>query len=83
VRIELDERLMQDMARATGGRYFRATDPQALRAVFETIDELEKSEIESKIRVVYSEMFPLLLIPAAALLLLERGLAASRLRRIP
>ena len=35
---------------------------EALQRVFETIDQLEKTEIESKVRVIYSEMFPLVLI---------------------
>jgi Ca-activated chloride channel family protein len=67
----------------TGGQYFRATDPEALDAVFRTIDELEKTEIESRVRVLYSELFPLALAPAALLLLLERLLLATRLRRLP
>ena len=83
VRIELDEELLEEIAKTTGGQYFRATDAEALHQVFETIDELEKTEIESKVRVVYSEMFPLLLLPAAGLLLVERLLVATRLRRIP
>jgi Ca-activated chloride channel family protein len=83
VRIELDEELLREIADTTGGRYFRATDPDGLRTVFATIDELEKTEIESKVRVVYSEMFPSFLVPAVALLLLERLLLATRLRRLP
>jgi len=81
--VELDEKLLQQIADLTGGRYFRATDPQALEQVFDTIDELEKSEIESRVRVLYSELFPWVLGPAAALLLLERLLRATRLRRLP
>jgi Ca-activated chloride channel family protein len=83
VRIELDEDLLKEIADSTGGRYFRATDAEGLRDVFATIDDLEKSEIESKVRVVYSEIFPRLLVPALALLLLERLLLSTRLRRLP
>ena len=81
--VELDEELLQEIAELTGGRYFRATDPQALEQIFDTIDELEKTEIESRVRVLYSELFPWFLGPAAGLLLLERGLRATRLRRLP
>ena len=49
----------------------------------ETIDALEKSEIESHVRVLYAELFPRFLIPAGLILLLQWGLGASRLRRIP
>ena len=83
VRIELDEELLKQIAESTGGRYFRATDAEGLQSVFETIDELEKTEIESKVRVIYSEMFPLVLVPAVMLLLFERLLASTRLRRLP
>jgi len=81
--VELDEKLLRHIAEATGGQYFRATDPEALGAVFETIDGLEKTEIESRVRVLYSELFPLVLAPAAGLLLVERLLLATRLRRLP
>ena len=74
---------LQHIADTTGGRYFRATDADGLRDVFATIDELEKSEIESKVRVIYSELFPDLLAPTLLLLLLDRLLLATRLRRLP
>jgi len=81
--VELDEKLLRHIAQVTGGQYFRAADPAALDAVFKTIDGLEKTEIESRVRVLYSELFPAVLAPAAALLLLERLLLATRLRRLP
>jgi Ca-activated chloride channel family protein len=81
--VELDEKLLRHIAEVTGGQYFRAADPAALDAVFKTIDSLEKTEIESRVRVLYSELFPVVLAPAAALLLLERLLLATRLRRLP
>lgn len=80
---QLDEDLLGEIAELTGGRYFRAGDAEAMESIFATIDELEKTRIESQVRVLYSELFPLLLIPAVALLLLERSLVATRLRRIP
>jgi Ca-activated chloride channel family protein len=83
VEVELDEDLLREIADETGGQYFRATDAQALESIFETIDQLEKTEIESRIRILYSEMFPWALIPAVLIFLFERLLAATRLRRIP
>lgn len=82
-RVELDEDLLREIAETTHGRYFRATDTEGLRQIFERINELEKTEIESRVRVLYSELFPFTLLPAVALLLLERLLAGTRLRRIP
>jgi Ca-activated chloride channel family protein len=83
VQVEFDEELLADIAEMTGGQYFRATDAESLQTIFDTIDSLEKTEIESRVRVLYSELFPLFLLPAAVLLLLEGGLAVTRLRRIP
>jgi Ca-activated chloride channel family protein len=83
LREDLDEPLLKRIASATGGAYFRATDPEALRQVFAKIDALEKTRIESRVRVLYTELFPLALVPAGLLFLGEALLAATRLRRIP
>lgn len=80
---DLDEELLQGIAEVTDGRYFRATDSEGLREVFETIDRLEKTEIESRVRVLYTELFQWALIPALLLLLIERTLVATRLGAIP
>jgi len=81
--VEIDEEVLTEIARTTGGQYFRATEATALEQVFDRIDELEKTEIESRERILYSELFPYALLPAILLLLLERLLVATRLRRIP
>ena len=83
VQFELDEPLLEEIAAETGGRYFRATDSDTLARIFEEIDELETTKRETRQRVVYSEQFSLALLPALALLLFERLLLATRLRRIP
>ncbi|NIL99495.1 MAG: VWA domain-containing protein [Acidobacteria bacterium] len=80
---ELDEELLQSIADTTGGEYFNVRDSGAMEAVFETIDELEKTEIESRERVLYRELFAWMLFPAVGLLFLERTLVGTRLRRIP
>ncbi len=82
-RLDLDEPLLRSLASTSGGRYFRATDAAALREIFRTIDSMEKTEVESRVRVLYTERFLVLLVPAAGLFLLERLLVATRLRRIP
>lgn len=81
--LDLDEDLLRKIADRTGGQYFRATEAEGLRRVFATIDSLEKTEIHSRVRVLYTELFPRLLVPAAILLLLEGLLAMTRLRRVP
>jgi Ca-activated chloride channel family protein len=83
VQVELDEELLTAIAEKTGAQYFRATDAASLEVIFDTIDSMEKTRIESRVRVLYSELFLLALIPAGVLLLLERSLVGTRLRRIP
>jgi Ca-activated chloride channel family protein len=80
---ELDEELLQSIADTTDGQYFNVRDAEAMKAVFETIDALEKTEIESRERVLYRELFAWILFPAVGLLFVERTLAGTRLRRIP
>jgi len=82
-RVELDEALLEEIAESTGGLYFRATDAEGLEEIFDTIDGLEKQEIESRERILYSELFPYALLPAVGLLVLERLLVSTRLRRLP
>ncbi len=43
-----DEEVMRRIAELTGGEYFRATDTRALETIYQRIDELEKSEAESR-----------------------------------
>jgi len=82
-RVDLDEPLLREIAEGTDGRYFRATDADTLAQVFATIDSLETSEIRSRVRMLYTELFPYVVLPAIVLLMLERLLLATRLRRIP
>lgn len=46
VPVEIDEALMQEISDRTDGRYFRATDNQKLREVYQEIDRLERSKID-------------------------------------
>ena len=82
-RVDLDEPLLQEIAKRTSGRYYRATDAETLAQVFATIDELEQTEIESRVRVLHTELFHYALIPGLILLGLERLLLGTRLKRIP
>lgn len=83
MRMDLDEEVLRSVAAATDGRYFRVTDAGGMRETFEIIDGLEKTRIESTIRIQYDELFPAVAGLAAILLLLEWVLVGTRLRRIP
>ena len=43
----INEKLLTQMATRTGGRFWRATNHKNLKQIFKTIDELEKTKIES------------------------------------
>lgn len=47
---DLDENTLQEIATATGGRYFRARDPADLAAIYDVIDELEPLPQERVVR---------------------------------
>ena len=83
VKIEIDENTLKKIADKTDARYFRATDTESLRNIYEEIDELEKTIIEEKGYTEYIELFHLFLIPGLLLLLIEIVLKNTLLRRIP
>lgn len=43
VEVEIDEAVLRNIAKQTGGRYFRATNEEKLAGIYEEIDELEKT----------------------------------------
>ena len=79
----VDEKALRTLAQATGGLYRIAEDAEALREVYEEIDQLEKSEIESTRIVDYREIFSGFTLAGLGLLGLEVILAGTVFRRIP
>lgn len=82
-RVDIDEQTLQEVASLTGGRYFRATDAEGLAAIYDEIDELERTEIEIENFTQYAERFPLPLGLGFLLILTELGLAQTVLRKLP
>jgi Ca-activated chloride channel family protein len=83
MRVSIDERTLTEVAETTGGRYFRATDGAALQAIYAEIDRLEKTTTATEHLQQYRERFPIVLLPALGLLVLEMVLINTRLRQIP
>lgn len=81
--VEIDEASLREIARITGGKYFRATDGEALARIYREIAEMEKTEIKTKEYIRYTELFWYFLIPAMVLLGGETVLANTRFRKIP
>ncbi|TVZ15932.1 vWA domain-containing protein [Maribacter sp. MAR_2009_72] len=69
--VEIDEALLKEIAQATGGRYFRATDNESLEEIYDEINKLEKTEVEEFKYYRYEEKFRPWILIAGALLLFE------------
>ncbi len=83
MQVDLDEETLEKIARTTGGDYFRATDAEELLKIYDKIDELEKTAVETKTFTSYTDKFSLFVLPALLLLALELGLGESVLREVP
>ncbi len=70
VKVDIDEEMLTRIADMTEGAYFRATDTDKLKEIYNQIDELEKTEIEEMIYTDYQDLYPRFLIPAFLLILL-------------
>lgn len=81
--IDVDDETLTKMAETTGGRYFRATDTDSLRKIYEEIDRLEKTKVEINAYMEYKELFPPFVVLALVLILVETGLRHTRLRTLP
>lgn len=79
----VDEGMLLSIADATGGRFFRAEDGDALRQIYEEIDALEKSDFEVETFTDARELAALAMAPALVLLLFEVLLRSTWLRTLP
>ncbi|MDR1155956.1 MAG: VWA domain-containing protein [Bacteroidales bacterium] len=80
---QIDEDLLKNIAQMTDGLYFRATDNDHLKKVYEEIDRLEKSKISVQEHHKKSEEYLKFAVAAALLLLLEILLRYTVLRHLP
>lgn len=81
--VEIDEKTLEEIASRTQGRYFRATDNEKLRRIYDEINELERSKVEITDLTLYHENWLMLLLAALALLAVEFVLSHLLLKRIP
>ncbi|GAA4279436.1 VWA domain-containing protein [Aquimarina mytili] len=71
VQVEIDEDLLKEIAKATGGKYFRATNNKKLEQIYQEIDKLEKTDIEEFKFYNYEEKFRSLVLLAGLLVFVE------------
>ena len=76
-KVEIDEKLMQEIATITNGKYFRATDNKKLEAIYDEIDRLEKSKITENRFMMFDEQFRPWLLIGLFLLALEMILSRT------
>jgi len=69
--VEIDEDLLRYIAKETEGKYFRATDNLKLKAIYDEINKLEKTEIEEFKYYNYQENYRILVLIAGLLVLIE------------
>lgn len=55
--VQIDEALLQKIAKETGGKYYRATSNRSLKSIYTEIDQLEKTKIEVSSYKHYAELF--------------------------
>jgi len=83
VDVNIDEKMLGEIANMTGAKYFRATDNDKLKDIYKEIDRLEKTIFEEKNFTNKAEHFLPFAICAALLLLLEFILKNKVYRSIP
>lgn len=79
----IDEELLREMAHATGGEYFHASDSSGLSRVYAQIDRFEKSNFEETKYSEYTELFRWFAGPGFAIVLLVGILKETRFRSLP
>ena len=82
-KVDVDEDMLAKIANETGGKFYRATDTEALQKVYTEIDQLEKTTHHVRKYETYREMFAFALIPGLLLFGAELGLSQTRFRRLP
>lgn len=82
-KVNIDEKLLTQIAKETGGQYYRAKDNESLKSIYAEIDRLEKSRIEVTALRRYTEQFFPFALAAAVLLMLELLLRWTILKKFP
>lgn len=83
VQSDIDDELLKRIAQKTGGRYFSAEKGGELDRIYGEIDQLEKSDVKSKVYYDYTERFAPFALAALALLIAAWSLEQSPLRSLP
>jgi len=80
---EFDDALLKEIAKTSGGRYYKAEDAEGMRKAMDEIDKLEKTSFEQPRIIDYKEFAFDIMTLAAACILLAFLLEHSLLMRVP
>jgi Ca-activated chloride channel homolog len=81
--VPVDEVLLKQIAGRTGGQFYKASDRETLRRIFQQIDRLEKTPLKVKRYVRYREASPPFLWAGLGLLLLPLATAGMKVTAEP
>jgi len=81
--VEIDTKMLQDIASATDGDFYRATNNKELQQIYKEIDKLEKSKLNVKKYSKRYEAYQPLALAAVIVLLLEILLRITVFRKLP
>jgi len=79
----VDEDVLREIADITGGKFYQAINREELVAIYDEIDQLEKTEVQLRHFSEYDELFHWPLLAAVLFFGLEQILALVFFRRIP
>ncbi len=83
VPVDIDEKVLNQVADITDGKYFRATDNKKLRSIYQEIDRLEKTRVEIRSYRRHTELYYSFIFFAIFLLIGDVGLSNTVFRKIP
>ena len=80
---DLDEPALEEIARVTGGHYYRAASTKDFDEIYASIDALEKTEIKGPTPQEYKDLYLRWLILAMTFLTAGLGMGMTILRTVP
>ncbi len=78
-----DTDTLQQIARLTGGKFYRANNAEELKEIYTEIDKLEKTEAVINKYTQFTELFPWFVWGGLTVLLMELALGQTIFRRLP
>jgi Ca-activated chloride channel family protein len=82
-KVDIDEDTLKEMAKRTGGKYYRADNTEALKKIYEEIDKFERTEVDVKKFERYTELFKWFVLAGLSFFGLEMILGNTVWRRLP